>query len=151
MILLDDEMIGKSLKNCIIIEEEVYNKADGRSNHYIATNSRKIKLLFNAMDNLGIRRIHPESFTTILSTMYNDDAEEERLEHSNSAQIEDFEYLLEEKMDKHPEYFEMGLPETEIHCHKECRGKAEITIENCNGSSVVIIKHPDTCLYRKCL
>jgi len=140
-------MIGKSLVNCIIIEEEVYYKADGRSNHYIATNLRKIKLLFNAMDNLGIRKIHPKSFMTILSTMYNDDAEEERLEHSNSAQIEDFEYLLKEEMGKHPKNFEMGLPETEIHCHKECSGKAEVTREN----SVVIIKHPDTCLYRKLL
>ena len=148
MILVDDEVIGKSLKNCIIIEEEVYYKATGRSNHYITTNLRKIKLLFNAMDNLGIRRVHPKSFTTILSTMYDDDAEEERLKHSNSAQIEDFEYLLEEEMEKHPENFEMGLPETEIHCHQECRDKAEVAIENCNGSSVVIIKEPDTCLYR---
>src|SRR5665647_1644978 len=95
MIMFGEELIGRYVLPCILLEVEDDARGMGISDEVVVSRQSKIRLLFNSMDNLGIKRIHPELFKNILPFRYNDNGEtEELLANSDNDQIERFEYWL---------------------------------------------------------
>lgn len=151
-IICGNEPIGRSLINCVLLEEEDGRKSIGCDEYYVEYHLRKIKLLFTAMDNLGIKRIHPRAFNSVLGTSSYDDEIIERLANSDDAQLDDFKFLLFEKMKMNPEHLEMGEPEMEIVCDKSCRGTETVIKKNSYGCLTVFkTERPNKCLYRNWL
>jgi hypothetical protein len=153
------EMIGRSTMNCILQEEEDEQRACDVDEEFIQGELRKIRLLFDAMDNQNIRRINFDVFSAILSTFYDDNKLMEQLANDDDFQIDFFESYLVEAIEEDERDFEFGLPEDEVPCNRECKNATEVIKYERNINrrsesdwiSYTVTHRPNNCIYKNYL
>jgi len=150
-----EEFIGRSIMNCLIFEAEDMEHACGFSDESTQLEIRCIRLFFDAMDALEIKRVHPDVYSAAINSRYVDDDLNDLLNHDDDKQLEDFKNTLFVKMIENPDNFEMGVSELKVDCDMSCRGIEEIIDkqEYSEGElmSVMITTRPDNCIYKKYL
>jgi hypothetical protein len=137
--------IGRSVMKCLLIEQEDNANSMEHGEESLNYILRKIKLLFDAMDELGITRMNKEVFDNVWFIFYDDDEIRNKLAESDEAQINNYKDLIEEIIKVRPDYFERGKPESEIVCDESCRGTEEVISREQWGT---VTTRPDKCLYK---
>lgn len=150
--MFEGQFIGRSVIKCLLIEQEDEFAVCRNDKENLAGWLRLIRLFFNTMDRLGIKRVHYDVYSDIMSIGYDDKEYIEKLANSDDAQIEEYEFLLEREIDEHPEYFEFGEPELEVECDESCRGTQKLISRDDTGGgvwqSVIVTTRPEKCLYK---
>ena len=146
--------IGRSVMKCLLIEEEdeCNSEERGEQDRAEQTNwfSRWIRLFFDNMDEMGIKRMNKEVYGAIRSIGYEDEDFIKILAESDKAQKNIFKDEITEMMQARPDYFEMGKPESSIECDESCRGTLKVISREqwSEGVSCTTTTRPDKCLYK---
>jgi len=86
---------------------------------------REIRIFFDTMDQLGLRRVNDSVFHDCMSMGWEGIVLDLILTNDDLL-VHEYAYKMRDVAEDHPEWFEFGEPEEEIQCDESCRGTVKL-------------------------